>query len=167
MIAFLAATVVGGRRSPAWLALTSWLALAALGLSEQACTSAGGAAHAGSPTKSQLPSSWLDRSLSPDERAKLLVESMSVSEKLTLVTGYFGVQQDWNEYRFPEARPQSAELVRGVPRLSFPPQWQGDAGSGGPRQPRAAAAGTRSTDDPSSFASAHASKSLFCRNFQT
>ena len=55
---------------------------------------------------------------------------MTLDEKLALVTGYFGVQKDWNEYQFPEARPQSAGVVRGVARLAFPPQWQGDAGSG-------------------------------------
>ncbi len=55
---------------------------------------------------------------------------MTQDEKLTLVTGYFGVQKDWNQYRIPEARPQSAGVVRGVPRLGFTPQWQSDAGSG-------------------------------------
>jgi beta-glucosidase len=131
MSALLAAAVAWRRRHSAGWSGVSLLALALTGPIAPACTQRlGGAERAGSPTKSQLPSSWLDRSLSPDERAKLLVEAMSLSEKLTLVTGYFGVQQDWNEYRFPEARPQSAGLVRGVPRLSFPPQWQGDAGSG-------------------------------------
>lgn len=55
---------------------------------------------------------------------------MTLEEKLTLTTGYFGVQREWNEYQIPEARPQSAGVVRGVARLGFPPQWQGDAGSG-------------------------------------
>lgn len=55
---------------------------------------------------------------------------MTRAEKLTLVTGYFGVQKDWNEYRFEQARPQSAGVVLGVPRLGFTPQWQSDAGSG-------------------------------------
>jgi beta-glucosidase len=73
---------------------------------------------------------WLDRTLSPDERADRLVGAMTQDEKLTVVTGYFGVQKDWNQYRFPEARPQSAGVVRGVPRLGLPPQWQSDAGSG-------------------------------------
>jgi beta-glucosidase len=82
------------------------------------------------PVKNTAPTRWMDRGLSPDQRAQLLLESMTLEEKLTVVTGYFGVQQDWNEYRFPEARPQSAGVVRGVPRLGFPPQWQGDAGSG-------------------------------------
>ncbi len=76
------------------------------------------------------PAGWLDRSLSPDERAGRLVRAMSQDEKLTLVTGYFGVQKEWNQYRFAEARPQSAGFVRGVSRLFFPPQWQSDAGSG-------------------------------------
>ncbi len=63
------------------------------------------------------PPSWHDRGLSFDRRARLLAESLTLEEKLTLVTGYFGVQTDWNEFQFPEARPQSAGLVRGVPRL--------------------------------------------------
>ena len=82
------------------------------------------------PVKSATPAPWTNRALSPDQRAQLLVESMTLEEKLTVVTGYFGVQKDWNAYQFPEARRQSAGLVRGVPRLDFPPQWQTDAGSG-------------------------------------
>ncbi|HSC86703.1 MAG TPA: glycoside hydrolase family 3 C-terminal domain-containing protein [Polyangiaceae bacterium] len=76
------------------------------------------------------PLAWLDRSASADERAKRLVEAMTQQEKLTVITGYFGVQADWSDYRYPEARKQSAGLVRGVPRLQFTPQWQTDAGSG-------------------------------------
>lgn len=72
----------------------------------------------------------MNRGLSPDERADRLVAAMTQDEKLTLVTGYFGVQKDWNQYRIPEARAQSAGVVRGVPRLGFTPQWQSDAGSG-------------------------------------
>lgn len=79
---------------------------------------------------SSNPKRWLDRSLSTDERAALLVDAMTRQEKLTLATGYFGVQKEWNEYRFPEARPQSAGVVRGVERLGFTAQWQSDAGSG-------------------------------------
>ncbi len=55
---------------------------------------------------------------------------MTMGEKLAVVTGYFGIQKPWNAYRFPEARPQSAGVVLGVPRLGFTPQWQTDAGSG-------------------------------------
>jgi beta-glucosidase len=39
---------------------------------------------------------WTNRRLSPDERADRLVAAMTQDEKLTLVTGYFGVQKDWN-----------------------------------------------------------------------
>ena len=79
---------------------------------------------------SPAPMAWLDRSLAPDERADRLVAVMTQDEKLTVVTGYFGVQKNWNQYRFPEARPQSAGVVRGVPRLGLTTQWQSDAGSG-------------------------------------
>jgi beta-glucosidase len=55
---------------------------------------------------------------------------MTMPEKLVVLTGYFGIQKPWNAYRFPEARPQSAGVVLGVPRLGVTPQWQTDAGSG-------------------------------------
>jgi len=58
------------------------------------------------------------------------VQELTREEKLTLLTGYFGIQKPSNHFQFPEARPQSAGLVRGVPRVGFPPQWQTDAGSG-------------------------------------
>jgi len=75
-------------------------------------------------------SAWLDKSASPDERASRLVSALTESEKLALVTGYFGIQKDWNHYRFAEARPQSAGYVPGVPRVGFTAQWQTDAGCG-------------------------------------
>ena len=112
----------------------AWAAVAVAALLVQACTKATNnvtptrspATNATSATKAR----WTDRSLSPEQRANLLVEALTLAEKLTLVTGYFGVQKDWNDYQFPEARPQSAGLARGVGRLDFPPQWQTDAGSG-------------------------------------
>lgn len=93
-----------------------------------------------SPAADPRARRWLDRQLSVEERTRLLLEAMTLEEKLTLVTGYFGVQEEWNQYRFPEARPQSAGVVRGVPRLAFPPQWQTDAGSGVATQGEAPAA---------------------------
>jgi len=92
-------------------------------------------AQGGSPTSPTANSAeaikrWQDRALSAEQRADALVSALTLDEKLTLVTGYFGVQKDWNQYRFPEARAQSAGLVRGVARVGFPPQWQTDAGSG-------------------------------------
>jgi beta-glucosidase len=76
------------------------------------------------------PATWMDKGASADERALRCVNAMSEEEKLTVVTGYFGIQKEWNDFRFPEARLQSAGLVRGVPRLGLTPQWQSDAGSG-------------------------------------
>ena len=76
------------------------------------------------------PTAWQDKLLSPDQRAELLLRAMTQEEKLTLVTGYFGVQSEWNKYQFKEARRQSAGFVPGIPRLGFTPQWQTDAGSG-------------------------------------
>jgi beta-glucosidase len=86
----------------------------------------------------EAPASWQDRTLPPDRRAELLLAQLTREEKLTLVTGYFGIQKPSNDYRFPEARPQSAGLVRGVERVGFPPQWQTDAGSGVATQGEAA-----------------------------
>ncbi len=93
-------------------------------------TCAAAPSAAANATPDAAPMAWLDKSLSPNQRAAELVRAMTQDEKLTLVTGYFGVQQEWNYYRFPEARRQSAGFVRGVPRLGFTPQWQSDAGSG-------------------------------------
>ncbi|RYZ06195.1 MAG: beta-glucosidase [Myxococcales bacterium] len=101
-------------------------------LSAAACAPTRAPNGPGSPASpSDVPAaSWADRSLSAEKRADLLVASLTLEEKLTLVTGYFGVQKEWNEYQLAEARPQSAGVVRGVPRVGFPPQWQTDAGSG-------------------------------------
>jgi beta-glucosidase len=82
------------------------------------------------PCPPAAPASWLDKSAPPAERAARLVSAMTEAEKLTVVTGYFGAQAEWNAYRFPEARPQSAGFVPGVPRVELTPQWQTDAGSG-------------------------------------
>jgi beta-glucosidase len=87
---------------------------------------AGGAVAAPAPA----PTAWQDRALSADRRADLLVQAMTLDEKLTVVTGLFGASFAQAPYRHPEARPQSAGFVPGVPRLGFTPQWQSDAGSG-------------------------------------
>jgi len=76
------------------------------------------------------PLAWQNRALSADARADLLVRAMTLDEKLLVVTSYYGTQVEWNKYRDPGARRQSAGFVPGVPRLHFTPQWQTDAGSG-------------------------------------
>jgi len=76
------------------------------------------------------PLAWQNKALSADARANLLVGAMTLDEKLVVVTSYYGTQGEWNKYRDPQARRQSAGFVPGVPRLHFTPQWQTDAGSG-------------------------------------
>ncbi|MEY2936060.1 MAG: hypothetical protein RL033_6809 [Pseudomonadota bacterium] len=110
--------------------------LLALGLSTATCAPP---APAPSPTVS-APPSWQDPALSPGQRAERLLQQLTREEKLTLLTGYFGIQKPSNDYNFPEARPQSAGLVRGLPHWGFPPQWQTDAGSGVATQGEAPAA---------------------------
>lgn len=55
---------------------------------------------------------------------------MTLDEKLVVVTSFYGTQADYNAWRHPDARLQSAGIVPGVPRVGFTPQWQTDAGSG-------------------------------------
>ena len=133
MLALLALGAVtaacSGRSAASAPAATSLTARAATNAPAASASKVVTAPNAGA-APSAAANGWLDRSLSADERAERLVRALTEDEKLTLITGYFGVQKEWNEYRFPEARPQSAGVVRGVPRLGFPPQWQSDAGSG-------------------------------------
>ena len=72
---------------------------------------------------------WLNPALSPDERAALAVQQMTLHEKLLFTFGYFG--SDWQGAKPPTAaRYGSAGYVPGVPRLGIPEQWQTDAGVG-------------------------------------
>ncbi|MDQ4086932.1 MAG: glycoside hydrolase family 3 C-terminal domain-containing protein [Pseudomonadota bacterium] len=74
---------------------------------------------------------WMDRALTADARADLVLRRMTRDEKLRLVFGYFGTDFPPKQYRAPrEARYGSAGYVPGVPRLGIPPQWQTDAGIG-------------------------------------
>lgn len=74
---------------------------------------------------------WLDASLAPDERARLVLAQMTREEKLRLLSGYFGTVRYDKNYKPPRrAREGSAGYVPGIPRLGIPPQWQTDAGLG-------------------------------------
>ena len=74
---------------------------------------------------------WMNRGLSPERRAGLVVARMTRAEKLTLVFGYFATDFPPRHYAAPtESRIGSAGYVPGVPRLGIPPQWQTDAGIG-------------------------------------
>jgi len=87
---------------------------------------------AASAAPAQPTRPWLNRSLSPDERAALVVQQMTQDEKLGLVFGWFATDADWkNNYKAPAAsRYGSAGYIPGIARLAIPPQWQTDAGVG-------------------------------------
>ena len=97
-------------------------ALAAMALALMA-TSAPVLAHA-APAQA-----WMNTSLSPDQRADLMIAQMTQGEKLTLVSGYFGT--DLGAFHAPKgSRDGVAGFVPGIERLGLPPQWQSDAGVG-------------------------------------
>ncbi|MFS0770837.1 glycoside hydrolase family 3 C-terminal domain-containing protein [Sphingomonas sp. 1P08PE] len=79
---------------------------------------------------------WMDVGLDPAKRAELILREMTLSEKLTLVFGYFPTEAAWQRtatknWVFPkDGRPASAGYVPGIDRLGIPPQWQTDAGVG-------------------------------------
>jgi beta-glucosidase len=74
---------------------------------------------------------WMNTKLSADQRADLIVAQMTQDEKLTLVFGYFGSNQDKPKFTpHAEARMGSAGYIPGIARLGVPPQWETDAGVG-------------------------------------
>jgi beta-glucosidase len=74
---------------------------------------------------------WMNTRLSADQRAELIVAQMTQDEKLTLVFGYFGSNQEKPKFTpHAEARMGSAGYIPGIPRLGVPPQWETDAGVG-------------------------------------
>lgn len=84
-----------------------------------------GQAHATNP--------WDDKSLGSDKRADLILQKMSLDEKITLVDGLFGsvAKLDGKEIDpLPEALMGSAGYVPGIARLGIPAQNETDAGLG-------------------------------------
>ncbi|SFV13268.1 glycoside hydrolase family 3 C-terminal domain-containing protein [Pseudoduganella namucuonensis] len=74
---------------------------------------------------------WMNSRLGAAERAELAVKAMTMDEKLKLVFGYFGMDQESKKTtRPPESYKQSAGFVYGVPRLGIPHLWETDAGLG-------------------------------------
>jgi beta-glucosidase len=88
---------------------------------------AGVATAASAQTAANAP--WMNRALSPDQRAAMVVQQMTRQEKLSLVFGYFATDRDGTKAPA-ESRPGSAGYVPGIPRLGIPAQWQTDAGVG-------------------------------------
>ncbi|RYY76041.1 MAG: glycosyl hydrolase [Gammaproteobacteria bacterium] len=77
------------------------------------------------------PHAWMNKKLSPEQRANLVLKEMTIDEKLKLLMGYFGHDADWKEFKRPvESYPQSAGFFYGIPRLGIPNIWEADAGIG-------------------------------------
>jgi beta-glucosidase len=86
------------------------------------------AAFAQSSNQASNPASkgpWLDKSLSPDKRAELLIEQMTLDEKVALVHGF-----DVWRYTPPSQWLGGAGLVPGIPRLGIPDLQMTDGRSG-------------------------------------
>ena len=86
------------------------------------------------PPVAQAAPPWMKTSLSPDARAELLQAQMTLSEELTLVRGYPGMDYSWIRNPLPPALradlPGSAGYVPGIPRLGIPAQRETDASLG-------------------------------------
>ena len=97
--------------------------------------------QAGPVASSSRP--WLNRNLSPEERARAAIAAMTLDEKLRLVFGYSDqavtelgkvpdeiVPAELKAYVVERAVKGSAGFVPGVPRLGIPDQTQTDASMG-------------------------------------
>jgi beta-glucosidase len=107
---------------------------------------------------------WLNSTLSPDERASMVLRAMTQDEKLALVFDYFGSLKPDVSYRPPQgARMGSAGYVPGIPRLGIPPQWITDASLGVATQRESADAYRERTALPSGLATAATWNPLLAR----
>jgi beta-glucosidase len=72
---------------------------------------------------------WMDRSLSPDQRADLVIREMTIDEKMNFVhgTGWNGLRAD---AEIPKGSLGGAGYVQGVPRLGIPGINQADSAVG-------------------------------------
>ena len=76
-------------------------------------------------------SDWLDTRLSAEERVARLISAMTEDEKQQLVLSYYSDEAPWKKWKpRPEAMPNSAGFVPGLPRLQIPPLFETDAGIG-------------------------------------
>ncbi|MES2350520.1 MAG: glycoside hydrolase family 3 N-terminal domain-containing protein, partial [Pseudomonadota bacterium] len=88
-------------------------------------------AAADTVTVAQPDQPWMNRQLGADQRTELVLQAMTLDEKLKLVMGYLGADDDGKHFKRPPAsHKQSAGFIYGVERLQIPPLWQTDAGVG-------------------------------------
>ncbi len=88
-----------------------------------------GAAHAASPDSHPQDRPWMNASLSPDERADLVLKEMTLDEKIDLMHG-----QGMPGWKRPMPRTylgnQGAGFIIGIPRLGIPQVEMSDAAYG-------------------------------------
>jgi beta-glucosidase len=78
--------------------------------------------------RSQVPRPWLDSTLPSEIRAALVLDAMTLDEKISLVHGH--VAFPFNGKPKPNNAIGSAGYVEGVPRLGIPALQESDAGLG-------------------------------------
>lgn len=86
------------------------------------------AAVAASPEQDQHDRPWMDRNLSPDKRADLLIRQMSLVEKIGLIHG--GTNYEGPESPIPPGSLGGAGWIPGIPRLGIPDLQMTDGRSG-------------------------------------
>jgi beta-glucosidase len=87
------------------------------------------AAMAQAQTPSQTPAPWSDTRLSPDRRAQLVVQAMTLDEKIAVVHGVMALPGRGLAV-LPEEAIFGAGYVPGVPRLGVPALYESDASLG-------------------------------------
>ena len=94
---------------------------------------ASGRAQFGLPRKPAVKGPWMNRTLSPDQRADLVIGQMTLDEKISIVHG-----QGWG-FGPPASRPPSRSLggagfIPGIERLGIPDLQLSDAAACGARE---------------------------------
>jgi beta-glucosidase len=72
---------------------------------------------------------WMNKNLSPDQRANLVIKQMTLDEKIAIVTGYLGYPT-FRNLQAPKGSLGADGFVFGVPRLGIPDQQEIGSGLG-------------------------------------
>lgn len=78
----------------------------------------------------KVEGSWMDKTLSPDQRANLLVNEMTLDEKISLLHGLGGRRPGAAEAQPPTRSLGGAGFIPGIPRLGIPDLQMADAAVG-------------------------------------